>query len=515
MNLPWAAPAPRAIRVPRPPLPDPPMDQAPPAVAAPGSPRTPGSPPRTQIGDRVPFGQKCAYALGTSVDLWAAWLFLTLVYPIYNIELGMNPAWIGLILLVYRLWDAVTDPVMGSISDNTRTRFGRRRPYMAIGGVLTGVTFPLLWWMPGGMSDAAMAGWLIVAGLIFYSCFTVFNMPYQSLILEMTPDYNERTRVTAYRSFVGAVVGLSLGWGWWATQRPLFADPLTMEPNAPLAMRYISVLVGALMIVCALIPAFFVKERYYESNLTKNQQKVSLLRSLKETFSNRPFVILTSLATLYMFGVMVVDNMANYLSTYYVLGGDTDAASYWLGIGTTITTVTGLLGIPVFTWIADKVGKNKALGLAVVMITLGSASSWFIYVPGEPAYMMIYYLARGMALNAVWLLIPSMQADVVDHDELRTGERREGGFAAIFSWMLKLGITAAFALGGPILNWTGFDVDLGAEQPESAILNMRIAFLVVPTVALVLVGVLLWFFPLDAAASARIREQLEARRGEV
>ncbi|MEM7626923.1 MAG: MFS transporter [Planctomycetota bacterium] len=465
--------------------------------------------------DKVPFGQKLAYATGTGVDLWAAWLFLTLVYPIYNMELKMDPARIGLILLIYRLWDAVTDPIMGSISDNTRTRWGRRRPYLAVGGLLTGVTFPLLWWAPTTQGPEVMFWWLVIAGIFFYTCFTVYNMPYQSLILEMTPDYNERTRVTAYRSFAAALVGLTLGWGWWATQRPIFADSITGEPDAPYAMRIISIILGAVMCVCALIPALFVRERYYESNLAKKQKKVPLLRSIKETLSNGPFVILTAMATLYMFGILVVDNMANYLSTYYVLDGDKQEASYWLGIGTTITTVTGLLGIPIFSWISEKIGKNKALGLAIIMITFGSASSWFIYVPGEPQYMMIYYLARGMALNAVWLLIPSMQADVVDHDELKTGERREGGFAAIFSWMLKLGMTAAFALSGPILNWTGFDIELENQQPDEVIQTMRVAFLVVPTGALVLVGVLLWLFPLTPRKSAEIRTELEARRGKV
>ncbi|MEM8782843.1 MAG: MFS transporter [Planctomycetota bacterium] len=481
--------------------------------------------------DKVPFGQKIAYATGTGVDLWAAWLFLTLVFPIYNMELKMNPGWIGLILLIYRLWDAVTDPIMGSISDNTRTRWGRRRPYLLIGGLLTGLTFPLLWWIPdvwidagwfasfvedpADQANAARFVWLVIAGVFFYTCFTVYNMPYQSLILEMTPDYNERTRVTAFRSFAAALVGLTLGWAWWTTQLPVFADPVTNEPDAPRAMRIISVILGVIMCVCALMPAIFVRERYYEADLAKKQKKVPILRGIKETLSNGPFVILTALATMYMFGILVVDGMANYLSTYYVLDGDKQEAAKWLGIGTTITTVTGLLGIPIFSFISEKIGKNKALGLAIAMITFGSASSWFIYVPGEPAWMMIYYLSRGMALNAVWLLIPSMQADVVDHDELATGERREGAFAAIFSWMLKMGLTAAFALQGPILNWTGFDIELENNQPDEVIQTMRVAFLVVPTVALLMVGVLLYLFPLTPRKSAAIRQELEERRGKV
>ncbi len=465
--------------------------------------------------DKVPLLQKITYGLGGAVDLWGVWIFLILVYPIFNMELKMDPWKIGIMLLVFRLWDSVTDPLMGIISDNTRTRWGRRRPYLFIGAILAGVTYPWMWWAPTTWSPEAMFIWILVSGVVFYSFFTVYNMPYQSLILEMTPDYNERTRVTAWRVFIGKIVGFSLGWVWWFTQLDYFADPTTGEPDAAGAMRIISIGVGIAIILVGVLPAFFVKERYYEHDLAKKQDKLGIWHSLKETLTNGPFLMLTAIATLYMLGILVVDGLANYISTYHVLGGDKKEAAYWLGIGSTITTVIGILSIPLFSWIAEKIGKNKALGIALTTIILGTASTWFIYIPDKPAYMMIYYVTRGWGLSAVWLLIPSIQADVVDYDELNTGERREGSFASIFSWMLKLGMTVAYALSGPILDLTGFDIEFEANQPDGVMLNMRLAFCLVPTVTLLIVGVLLYLFPLTPEKSAEIRAELERRRGKV
>ncbi|QDU70519.1 MFS transporter [Mucisphaera calidilacus] len=469
----------------------------------------------TKPEDRVPLIQKLAYGAGGPIDVWSVWIFLSLVYPIFNMELKMDPLMIGVILLVFRLWDAVSDPIMGYISDNTRTRWGRRRPYLVVGAFLVGLTYPLMWWAPRSFGEQELFWWLIITGIFFYTCFTFYNMPYQSLLLEMTPDYNERTRVTGVRAIVSKFAGLGVGWAWWLTQRDVFRDPVTGEVDAVEAMRVISIGIGLMILVLGILPGLLVKERYYEHGFTRQQKKVSLWRSLSETLSNVPFLILMAIATLYMLGLTVVDALGKYIATYYVLGGDKAEASTWDGLGGTITFITGLVSIPVFTSIASRIGKNKALGIALGLVTLGTASSWFFYIPDQPMWMMLYYFTRGTGTGAIWLLIPSIQADVVDHDELQTGERREGAFASIFSWTLKLGLSLAYGLSGPILAMTGFDIELESNQAEGVMLNLRLAFCLVPTIAMLVTAYLLYIFPLTPARSAEIREQLEARRGKV
>ncbi|MEM9160004.1 MAG: MFS transporter, partial [Verrucomicrobiota bacterium] len=429
--------------------------------------------------------------------------------------LKMEPNKIALLLVIFRLWDSITDPLMGNFSDNTRTKWGRRRPYMLVGAALVGVTYPFIWWGPIEGTQDQLFWWLLLTGIVFYTCFTIFNMPYQSLLLEMTPDYHERTRVTGVRGMYQTLAGFLVGWAWWLTQRPIFAMPETGEINSAYAMRYISVGMGIAFFVLAFLPALFVKERYYESSLTQTQKKVGLLKSMRETFSNKPFMILLGIAMLYVLGTTIVDGLGNYVATYHVLGGDTDAAAKWAGWGSTVYVCVGLVAIPLFSRLSERIGKNKSLMLSIGLIIAGGISVWFTYIPGEPALMLVYSAFRGVGIAGLWLMIPSMQADSVDYDELKTGERREGSFAAVFSWMLKLSMTLAVGLTGPVLNMTGYDASLGVDQAEGVITSLRMCFAFVPVAILFGCGALLCFFPLNPQRSAEIRAELEARRGTV
>ena len=137
--------------------------------------------------DRVPFLKKLAYALGGPVDIFSVWILVSIAYPFFNMELQMRPLYVSVILMSLRLWDGIIDPIMGCISDNFRSRWGRRRPFILVGAILSGLTYPLIWWFPSSFSQEQVMLWVIGFGILFYTCFTVWAMPYQSLLMEMTP----------------------------------------------------------------------------------------------------------------------------------------------------------------------------------------------------------------------------------------------------------------------------------------------------------------------------------------
>ena len=471
------------------------------------------------LGDRVPFGKKLAYAMGGPVDILAVWVLVSIAYPLFNMDLQMRPLYVSIILMSLRLWDGIIDPVMGWISDNTRTKWGRRRPYIFVGAILSALAYPLIWWFPTGISPEGAMFWVIGFGILFYTCFTIWAMPYQSLLMEMTPDYNERTRVTAVRGYFQTFAGLVNGWVWWITLRPIFHvvshETGEMVASTVNGMRYISLAIAVVILVLGVIPAIFVKERYYESGVTKRQKKVPFFKSLGETLTNGPFIILCLFTLFFLLGTAIFDSYGRYVGTYYVLGGDWNIAAKFAGYGSAVYTLFSLAFIPLFSWLSTKIGKVKCLTISVLMVLVSASTTWWTFNPSYPYVMLINTVFIGAGYAGLWLMISSMQIDVVDFDELKTGERREGNFASIFSWILKFSFCLGFLISGPLLELTGFDAALDGAQPEAVYQKMRIGYIVIPVVALLAALVLLKFFPITAKKAAEIREQLEARRGQV
>ncbi|MEM1166182.1 MAG: MFS transporter [Planctomycetota bacterium] len=463
----------------------------------------------------MPFGRKLAYALGGPVDIFAVWVMVSIAYPLFNMELQMRPLYVAIILMSLRLWDGIIDPLMGWVSDNARTRWGRRRPFILVGAILAGVTYPLIWLFPQGLSSEGVMLWVIGFGILFYTCFTVWAMPYQSLLMEMTPDYNERTRVTEVRGYLQALAALANGWVWWITLHHIFHDPATGEESTRSGMRSIGIVIGIIIIVLGVIPALFVKERYYEHALTRDQPRVNFFSSLGATLSNRAFLILCLFTMLFLLGTAIFDSYGRYVGTYFVLGGDWTKSAAFAGYGTVIYTVMSFLFIPVFRYFSERIGKDRCLTLSVWLVLVAATTTWWLYTPASPYLMLVTTVFIGAGYAGLWLMIPSMQIDIVDSDELKTGVRREGSFASIFSWVVKFSFCVGFLVSGPLLEITGFKSELEGEQPEDVLRNMRIGYVVIPTVSLVAALLLLRLFPITRERAAEIRAALEARRGKV
>ncbi len=219
--------------------------------------------------------------IATNLKINVLWM------PFFNIGLGINPALLGVGLMLMRAWDAISDPVMGNISDNARTRWGRRRPFMAVGAVLTGLIYPFLWDPPAGWGESGMLAYLLVAGLLFVSSFTCWSMPYFGMQLELTPNYDERTRLMAWTTLFGKLVSLAGAWVMAILASRWFAEQVTGEADIVAGMRTCRWFIGGLIIVVGLLPVFFVKERYYKAETSK-QTRDPFWASIRESFRCRP-----------------------------------------------------------------------------------------------------------------------------------------------------------------------------------------------------------------------------------
>jgi GPH family glycoside/pentoside/hexuronide:cation symporter len=460
--------------------------------------------------DRVPVGHKVAYGAAGMVGYFGGQLLKVLSAAIFVDGMGMSPAAIGWVFLIFRLWDACVDPFIGWVSDNTRSRFGRRRPYMLVGGVLTAALFPLLWVGQPHWSDAWKFGWLIGVGLLFYTTFSLWSTPFQSMLPAMTPDTDERTSVAAYMSLFGKVAAITGTWIWTLTQLPIFADPVTGRPDSLHGMRVISLGLALLILLLSQLPVVFIRERNLAD--VARRPKEPFWPSFRRTFTNGPFRILAAYALVFGFGINLVQGQMFYLRTYYAFAGDTVAAAKLAGVEGTISMAIGVASIPFFTWLCKRIGKRETLTVSTAVILLATWASWFTYTRAHPWLSSVTGLLLSPGYTGMWLVIPSMIADVVDSEELRSGDRREGGFSAIFSWLSNAAVSLAYGVAGVVVVWCGFVVARKANQDPQAFTNMRISFAVLPTLFLLPALALLWRYPLTHRRMAEIRDELEHRR---
>jgi GPH family glycoside/pentoside/hexuronide:cation symporter len=474
---------------------------------------------QTAPADRIPFHLKVVYGLGAFVNnlLAAAGGGMMIVL---NLGLGMNPALVGLLGALPRLWDAFIDPVMGYISDNTRTRWGRRRPYIFIGAIAVGIVFALLWQLPPGKSEAFYFWYFLVGSLLFYLAYTVFAAPWVGLGYELTPDYNERTRLMGVQNFIGQLAYVIAPWFLLIMQSERFFDGM-VDGAAGLA-----IVIGICVMAIGVLPAIFLRERVtvaVAAGSVAAQKRAggsSLLGSIagflhgfKVTLKSRPFLNLCAAAFLVFNGFILISSLQSYVIIYYVFGGDMVRGAEFAGYAGTAGAIASFCVIVIVTWLGTRLGKKRTFYVAIGISMLGYAMKWVCYDPELPWLLLLPAPLLAFGLGGLFTLIPSMIADVVDLDELQTRERREGMYGAVFWWVIKLGMAAALAGGGFLLNATGFDVALAGNQSDQAIFLMRLFDSAVPFVAS---GLAIWAiakFPITEERAHQVRLELEARRG--
>lgn len=477
----------------------------------------------TSPEDRIPFIQKLVYGLGAFVNNLLAAAIGGMVI-VLNLGLGMNPALVGLLSALPRLTDAITDPLMGYISDKTKSRWGRRRPYIFIGAIAAGIVFALLWQLPAGKSESFYFWYFLGGSLIFYLAYTMFATPWVALGYELTPDYHERTRLMGVQNFVGQLAYVIAPWFLLIMQNERYFDDM-VDGAAGLA-----IIIAVVVISVGIMPAIFLRERFKavattdagKRNLQIAESGSAIRRNIDDFFRGfvttlkvKPFLKLCIATFLVFNGFMMVASFQFYVIIYYVFAGDTVAGAEYAGYAGTLGAVSTFCVIVFVTWLATKIGKRRAFFLAIGISMAGYALKWVCYNPDIPWLLLLPAPFIAFGLGGLFTLMPSMIADVVDYDELNTRERREGMYGSIFWWVVKLGMAAALAAGGFILNATGFDVSLGSNQSEQTIFFMRIFDAFVPCITS---GVAIWIiasYSITEEKAHGVRLKLEAIRGAV
>jgi len=459
---------------------------------------------------RLPAREKIAYGVGSANDVWGNWLLPGILWPVFNVYLGVAPALVSMALLWNRLIDSCSDPFFGWLSDNTRSRFGRRRPFILIGSILAGIGMMLFFWLvQPGWSEGTYYWYIVIASGVLITLVSCFNMPYQSLGAELTPDYHERTSVFAYRGAIQKVAEI----GNFAAAA--FITMAIFKGDVLHGAKMYSLIIGGLMMVAGVAVFFGVKERYYAKIVESEQKKIGL----KETFGGalrcRPFRAQLAMALAYGTCTSMVGTLGLYTTVYYVCNGDWGVGSKWnLAMGASMVLL-GAAGVPFFSALARKFGKRHAMMVVQVMAVIAFAATWVLYNPAVP---WLQLLAAGMiAFTAAgfWMLYGAIGADVIDYDELETGQRREGAFSACGSYLMKIGLAIGIGGSGFVLQWTGFDEALEGAQSAEALLQMRIYLAAIPIAGLVLAFIFLMMFGLTHEKSEQIREELEKRRGAI
>ena len=471
--------------------------------------------------DRIPFLHKVTYGAGAFVNNLLAAAIGGMVI-ILNLGLGMNPALVGALAALPRLTDALTDPIMGYVSDNTHTRWGRRRPFIFCGALLAGLLFFLLWQMPEGRAESFYFWYFLIGSVFFYLAYTMFATPWVALGYELTPDYHERTRLMGVQNFTGQLAYVVSPWFLWIMTNQNWFDT-QLEGARGLALGVAVVAAGL-----GILPAIFLRERFREApgravttGMTWMTSAGSRLRKgiagflagMKLTIQSRPFVKLCVATFLVFNGFILISAFSVYVIIYYVLGGDQALGAQYAGYAGTVGAVSTFVVIILATWMGTKFGKRQAFFITTGISVVGYLLKWFCYNPDYPWLVIVPAPLMAFGLGGLFTLVPAMMADVVDVDELTSHARREGMFGSIFWWVVKLGMAAALLGGGFLLNATGFDVALGGAQTEGTLLALRLLDVFIPAVSSLVAIWVVARYPITEEVAGEVRAKLEARRG--
>jgi glycoside/pentoside/hexuronide:cation symporter, GPH family len=479
---------------------------------------------QTQKEDIVPFGQKLAFGAGSLANQLfpaAVGAYMGAVVIIF----GMDPYLAGILSAIPRFIDAILDPIMGYISDNTRSKWGRRKPYIFIGSIVTSILFVVMWQLFIRDQASMFNFWyILIISLFFYIGLTVFAAPLIGLGYELTPDYNERTRLMAVSQFLGQFAWMISPWFLYIIYNFYGKAPEMAAEGS----RHLAIYIGVLCLVLGILPALFCKE-VDQTNIT-GQSELSFknlaanmknfFKGFAETIKNGPFLRLCGATFCVFNGFQLVASFSVFIIMYYVFPGiaSQDISTLWIGLfGTVSSVATAFLVIPIITFISGKVGKRNAFIISILISTIGYILKWwaFQYSITEHWMMFIPLPLISFGIGGLFTLMMSMTADVCDYDELLNGmPRKEATFGAIYWWMVKLGTSLAVLFGGFVLSGVGFDPSLHT-QTVATLTKLRLADIVIPAITGLLAIAIMWRYDISEKKAKEIREELIRRRGNL
>lgn len=480
------------------------------------SPSDSSVPPVTPNPDKLSLSTKLAYGAGDmGAGITATLLAFSLLIFLTNVA-GLDPALAGRVLLIGKIWDAINDPIVGVLSDRTNSRWGRRHSWMIFSAIPFGVFFFLQWIVPRfstnpEMNQLVLFWYYVIVGILFNMAFTGVNLPYTALTAELTQDYNERTSLNSFRfafSIGGSILSLGLG------QVIFQAIPDGKQQYLILALicTLLSVLPMYWCILGTTDPTSAKASRNsiaVEPSVTEvdSIESIPFLEQLKIALSNRPF--------LYVIGIYLFSWLAFQLTAAiipYFLVNWMRQDSYFIAA----LLVQGVALVMLFVWneVSKRYGKRAVYFMGMSLWILAQGGLFFL-PRNQVGFMYVLFAMAGFGIATAYLVPWSMLPDVIELDELQTGQRREGIFYAFMVLLQKIGLALGLWLVGEALKGSGF---LTAEagqplpvQPDSALLAIRLVVGPLPTVFLLCGLVLAYFYPITREVHAEIILKLKER----
>jgi glycoside/pentoside/hexuronide:cation symporter, GPH family len=406
-------------------------------------------------------------------------------------EVGLSAALAGSALLVGKIWDAVIDPFIGQLSDHTRSRWGRRRPYILFFTIPFGLAFVLMFRNPGITAQTGKFWWAMLTYMFFCTVYSFTNIPYNALLPEISQDYNERTNISGYKQ-VFAVIGTILGAG---AALPIMA----MFASKTAGFIGMSAIFGFLAALSLLFTFFSVRE---PKNFIETQGE-NLLRSLKDVFTNKPYMLLLTAWFSNSAAVAVMEAMLIY---YYKYIFQAEGAVTLAMITLLVVTIAS---IPFWVWLAKRVSKKTTYILGMTITLLSVVAFGFTADKLGQTLALGIMVVAGFGFSSHYVLPWSMAPDTIEYGYARAGVRREGVYYSIWTFVIALGGALAGFLVGQSLALFGYVPN--AVQSANSVLGIRILIGPLPAILILLANLALAFYPLDKKRYDELQAQIRAR----
>jgi GPH family glycoside/pentoside/hexuronide:cation symporter len=463
---------------------------------------------------RVGMGQKIAFGFGMLANqMFPAALGVFIIVLVQ--DLGFAALLWGIIQFAPRIFDAITDPLMGFISDNTKSKWGRRRQYVFIGGIIMGIAYVAMWQLYEDDGIVYNFIYFFSWSLVFYLGLTIFSVPYVAMGYEISDDFHERTQIMAIAQFIGQWAWVIAPWFW-----VILYDPSWFPEGAGQGVRDLSVWVAIPCTIFALIPAIFIKSKSTKDRSDFIPININyILKSIKgifisafEAFKIKQFKKIAFATFLIFNSFQVIAAFTFLMIVHYMFKSDPASAGTWPALhGSVGALITSFLIIPLITVISKKIGKKKAFILSQLISIIGYVLFWFLFVPGKP-YLFLFALPfHSFGIGSLFTIMMSMTADICDLDELENGKRREGVLGAVYWWMVKLGFGVAALLSGFILWLVGFDPE---QVTESATTGMRLFYTFLPICGVVCAILIMKDYDITEERANEIKNELAIRKSK-
>lgn len=464
--------------------------------------------------NKLPIWTKLAYGAG-EFGPSSIGMMRSLFYIIYLTDtVGLDPQLASIGAVVGLVWDAINDPIVGLLSDRVQTRWGRRRPFLLFFSIPFGVISILLWAAPDWDSQVGLLIYVTAAFMLVDTLGTLLSVPYLSLIPELTKDYDERTSLAGFKTGFQLIGSLSV-----VITAPILIDK-AVEAGLTQKQGYVNAaaLFGTLSAIAFLVVFFVVREK----NSTLPEKHLSLPKMLKIAWGNIPFrfvstiflinwTLLDMVAVVFPFFLLYWIAEGNLLTKANLFGLEIALESAFFGLLMLVT----MISVPFWLWLSRRTNKRIAYIAGMLILALDLTLIFFIQ-PGEINRLLVLGALAGIGVAAAYVMPDAMFPDIIEWDELRVRRRQEGIYYGARAFLRKLATALVIFLILQLLGLSGYQNPPPEatffQQPDSALITIRILVSIAGAALLLLAALAAWFHPLTREKNARIQVLLARRK---